>query len=190
MEYSLLFSPFYATTSCKIQKWNGRKRVRVKCWLKSHDLKNKHPSTEESYRLCSEMEKRCDKAGRVLQNQKWHIQWFGYEDKHFPNVSFEGRASPVFCRHQKHTSRRWDGILPKARCDCAGSLCWCKGNCALLFLHARPSLGAAFAFDSWPWAIFTLQRRHTFATEFSQRDCKAFISLAQYQSSPTFLLLL
>lgn len=57
----------------KIQRWNGRKRLRAKSWLKDHDLKNKHPSIEESYRLCSEMKKCCDKAGKVLQNKKWHV---------------------------------------------------------------------------------------------------------------------
>lgn len=57
----------------KIQRWIGRKRLCVKTWLKDHDLQNKHPSIEESYILCSEMEKCCDKAVRVLQNKKWHM---------------------------------------------------------------------------------------------------------------------
>lgn len=61
------------------------------------------------------------------------------------------------------------------------------------WLYARASLRAAFAFGSCPWEISRMQRRHTFtycATDFSHSDCEAFVSLAQYQSSPTFLLLL
>lgn len=46
----------------------------VKAWLKGHNFRNKHPSTEESYRLGSEMEKCCVKAGSVLQNERWYIR--------------------------------------------------------------------------------------------------------------------